>query len=181
VTSATKDRMRRITVLCALAFAPFGYADGQSPVQIRVGDRLRVATVDMQHDGPLESVSGNELTVGGHSFQLPSLTRLEVHRGYRGRAGRGALMGAGALGAAGLAWAIVGCNTTWPCDGSDGDFRPIIYAVSGGGGAVIGAIFGALIGSQIKSDRWEDVPLNRVRVNVVPSGGPLRLGFTLVF
>jgi hypothetical protein len=40
----------------------------------------------------------------------------------------------------------------------------------GAGGAVVGAGIGALLGSAIKTDRWEVVPLDRIRLSLTPHG-----------
>jgi len=48
------------------------------------------------------------------------------------------------------------------CLGPDG---PEIYALAG---AIIGLVAGTLIGSAIETDRWQEVPLDRLRVNLGP-------------
>jgi len=55
-------------------------------------------------------------------------------------------------------------------EGSDFSLGEYAGAVLGGAllGGLAGAGLGALVGSTIKTDRWEAVPLDRLRVGVVP-------------
>jgi hypothetical protein len=64
-------------------------------------------------------------------------------------------------------------NGAWVC----GDYE--IGALCGlvaGGGVIGGALLGALVGGSVKSDRWEDVSFNSVRVTIVPQ--PTRFGLS---
>jgi hypothetical protein len=40
-------------------------------------------------------------------------------------------------------------------------------AIAAGVAAIPGALIGALVGSSIKADRWDEVPLDRLRLSVV--------------
>ncbi len=49
-------------------------------------------------------------------------------------------------------------------------------------GGVLGTAFGGLIGLQIQTDRWEEVPLDRLRVGFAPrQDGSLALGLSVRF
>ena len=56
------------------------------------------------------------------------------------------------------------------------------FAVGFGIGFAGGALIGVAIGGFIKSDRWEEVPLDRLRVSVAPQvDGRFALGFSVGF
>ena len=87
-------------------------------------------------------------------------------RGQKSNWTTGAIIGGAVLGAASLA-AVIGV-----CDPGG---NPPNCSVTGGGilavtaaGAVVGAVIGAALGSQSKSDRWEELPLDRLRVSFAP-------------
>jgi len=47
---------------------------------------------------------------------------------------------------------------------------------------VTGALVGLGIGALLKSERWEEVPLDRLRVNIVPQrDGRFALGLSVAF
>jgi hypothetical protein len=107
-----------------------------------------------------------------------SVEQIELCRERRSRSGRGALIGAVALGipAAALA-AAHGSDLCWmgstSCPASD-------LAGVGGFvlGAAIGAPIGALIGGAFRSERWERLPLS---VAVAPQQRGARAALTLRF
>ena len=119
----------------------------------------------------------------------PSITRLEVSRGRKSHGGRGAAFGA----LIGIPLgAVVGLATYEECvpqGGSWIDFScfmvpsegqtALIGAILGGGG---GALLGWIIGASSKTDRWEEVPLDRLRVSFVPQrDGRFALGASVRF
>ncbi len=48
-------------------------------------------------------------------------------------------------------------------------------------GAPAGALLGGVVGLLIRSDRWEEVPLDRVHVGVVPQPDGLGIGLSIAF
>lgn len=96
---------------------------------------------------------------------LGSITRLEVSRGRKSAAGWGAAIGFGI----GAGWIAVLAATLphEPAEASSAGEVARGIAVSGG----IGAGLGALVGLAIRSDSWEEVPLDRVPVGVLPQCG----------
>jgi hypothetical protein len=44
-----------------------------------------------------------------------------------------------------------------------------------------GALIGALAGSQIQSDNWKEIPLNRFRMSIMSNQEGLALGFSFAF
>ena len=111
---------------------------------------------------------------------LASLTRLELYggRGFSGwnvlrGAGIGVLVG-GAVGAGiGYLTSSEGC----------GEFERSFCA--GVGAAVLGGaglVIGAGVGAAVKSDRWEEVPLDQLRVSFAPQrNGRFGLGLSVQF
>jgi hypothetical protein len=116
---------------------------------------------------------------------LDSVARLDVSTGQRRRTGRVALIG---LGIGAVVGAIVAV-----AQGDDFGFqsgRCIANCPSAGqravGGAFLLGIPGLVIGTVtvalIKTDRWEEVPLDRLRVSFAPKrDGRFALGLTYRF
>ena len=48
-----------------------------------------------------------------------------------------------------------------------------------GGG--LGLLFGTIVGLAVKSDRWEEVPLDRLRVSFAPGRDRVSFGFSFAF
>ncbi len=175
--------MRHATILVAvLAFTPLASATAQ----MRRGERVRVTHLPICPAdvcvgprriivGTLMSVSGDSLLLsvdggaGPVSLPLISVSRIQV-RGRKPARGRGAAIGALAGGVMGF----VGSLTTYEeCEG----FCP---ADLGRGGTAVasGLVFGALgagvgylVGNFVTVDRWVDVPLDRVQMDVTASPG----------
>ena len=108
---------------------------------------------------------------------LASVTTLDV-RARRRRARRGALIG----GVAGLvAGVFMGAGyhdfcESWSCDPT--------FAAAGGFllGVAAGVALGAGVGALIKTDRWEEVPLDGLRLSFEPQlDGRIALGFSVRF
>ncbi len=177
--------MRWLVLLAALllACAPTGpprfWIEPVAP-----GDRVRVtawSVVPGRPVGTVVSLGADTcvLEVEGRAepltLPLASVTRLEVSRGQESNVGKGALTG-GLIGAAfGL---FVGLIV-----GSDPEFfgeNAFANSVAVLGGAGIGV--GAIIGSLSTSDRWEEVPLERLHVSIVPQRhGGLSVSAAIIF
>lgn len=95
-----------------------------------------------------------------------AITQLEVSTGLRRQTLKGALIGAGV--GAGLS-ALV----PWEdyCGGLESDPSCPSKAESVVVGAGGGAVWGVLVGLMVKGDRWGKVPLEGVRLSVVPARG----------
>jgi hypothetical protein len=48
-------------------------------------------------------------------------------------------------------------------------------------GAPAGALLGGVVGALIRSDRWKEIPLDRVRMGVVPQHDGLGIGASITF
>jgi hypothetical protein len=117
------------------------------------------------------------------SYGLNALRRLEVSRGRRSHwlagAGVGFLVGAGAA----VAVLYSGGSTSLCNQSANQD------AMSSGEcigltalGGLAGAGLGAVIGSRLRSERWQDVSIERLRIGLGPQvDGKFGLGFAVAF
>jgi hypothetical protein len=109
------------------------------------------------------------------------VTRLDVSRGQTTNWKEGAWTG-GLLG--GVAGALIGYASYEECEGlSCWDLGPGLPALAGGViGALGGALVGVLIGSASKTDRWQEVPFDRLRVTLAPQrDGRFAFGLSVRF
>ncbi len=67
------------------------------------------------------------------------------------------------------------------CNFYGSNYTVVAILAVGAAGALVGAGIGALIGSQIRVDRWETVPLDRISVSLTPRGGGLEVSAKFVF
>jgi hypothetical protein len=108
---------------------------------------------------------------------LADVTQLEVHRGQQSRADRGVLIGAGTGAAVGVITALALCAGD-KCRLDASDLSGFVAVFFGVGGAGLGAWIGSAIGSDIQTDRWEEVPLDEIRIGpspVTPDGVAISL------
>jgi hypothetical protein len=161
------------TLLLAFAFV---MAPVLSWAQVEPGDRVRVktndghvitGTVGTLQEGRLE-LSEASWSVANpdapKSFQLQEVSRLDESKGRGSNWKWGA--GIGAL--SGLALAAAYCNS------GSGEFSGCETDEAYGIGAFfigIGAGLGAGIGALIHTERWENVPLDKLQVSVAPLPG----------
>lgn len=114
-----------------------------------------------------------DLDVDGRrsSYNLNTVSRLEVSRGSRSRK----LLGAGigfVVGVGGAYHLFHSGGSTGMCDQSanqdaiDSGYCLGIYGLGG----LAGAGLGALIGSRIRTERWQSVSHGRVRISLVTQG-----------
>jgi hypothetical protein len=104
-----------------------------------------------------------------------AIRELEIARGRRSHAKKGAIIGA----AAGAAFVLAVYAAEKDC-GSDP--RCGTYASAGAVGfAAAGALVGAGIGAMVKTDRWVKVDPVMVRVGVPPTGRGVALSVSVVF
>ena len=159
-------------VVLAAAVTDAAVAPSAWPV---TGERVRLMTVgaETRQKGVVVQSDAEFLIVSLGSGQPPvriplaSIERLEIARGRRTAAKEGALWG-GVLGTVLGGLAVFGLSQAM-CDyGSDcGGSMEAFLAGAGIFGAA-GAGVGALAGLAVKTDRWERVPVDRVRVGIRP-------------
>lgn len=183
--------MRILALLTFLVSLLVESASGQTADSL-FGQYVRVTDGKQWRYGTFERAAGDSLVLRGENFQengndrfvlpLSSILRLQAWGGRRGHAITGLLIG-GVIGIAGGAAAGAAL-----CTSSGGGLEPDcadppVPEVAGGviGGLVLGGI-GALIGRSIKTDRWEEVPLDRLRVGLVSQPSEtLALGLSMQF
>ena len=149
----------------ALLLAP-ACLSAQRPL-VEPGARVRVTAPDfgfVEQVGTYEGVRRGMLVVIADStisFPLAAVYRIEVQR-RRGHPWRGA--GIGFLGGAVLG-AVIG--PTLGGDLTEGDKR----IIAAGGLGLVGSLVGIGVGSSIKTERWETMMLDQLRVSAVPRCG----------
>ena len=121
--------------------------------------RVRVTTDDGRFVGKWLGRTGDSLSIMDSrnepmGFAAVSVRNLEVSAGRKRQTGSGAIVGLATGFVGGLITAAVLCN-----DGC-GDLHGFVLVAVGGIGAAGGLLIGAIVGSQIRTERWESVPLN---------------------
>ncbi len=183
--------MRHATILVAiLAFVPLASATAQVPV--RPGARVRVTRPPIcradticggrsprQSVGTFLAWKADSLVVqsNGDTLQvaLMNVTRLDVYRGRKAQAGTGAVVGGLAVVVL-LAIAAATCDASFGCPTAGEAAKPLLI------GGAAGAFVGALIGAATNTDRWEEVPLDQLRVSFGPQpDGRIALGLSVRF
>ena len=164
---------RIISLLFLLFLAVVGELCAQDTLVVP-GARVRVYSPD-RVTGTIETLSSDTLvlrTEARRSLQaipFASITKLEVSRGRKSNVGKGAriglAVGAGVGAIAGVILIIGECSGSAGC---------LFYSVAGGvAGALYlflpGTLLGAVIGAVFRTDLWETVPLDRIRVSLRPN------------
>ena len=107
---------------------------------------------------------GSAERVTATAIPLSTLSRLEISKGLRSNAGKGALIGGGIGLLVGGGMSIIAGSTV------DTEVTSTDYLVFTGLVTLGGAGLGALIGALIKSERWEEYPLDSLRLGIAPGG-----------
>ena len=167
------------SVFVALSCVVVAQVDAQQRV-IEPGQRIRVTAFDSSivrmtgvysgvHDGIFEFVPERSNTV--RRVTMNSVTRIESFAGRRSNALNGAVAGF-------LPFALVGA-VLYAADPGDESYTggaALWYGIVSG---AVGAIIGSVIGSLIKTDRWEEVPRETLRVSFVAQ--PAAVGIRIAF
>ena len=159
----------------------FGGASTEIAAQgpLASGSRVRVTAPECALRGEaatFRAFRADTLVLETTQCPLASVTRLDVSGGQKSHA----LLGAGIGLAAGALGAVVICEVVEKggCELADDDIRLEAALITG---AIVGAA-GGLVGYFIKTDRWEEVPLERLRVSFTPQpDGRFALGFSVTF
>ena len=177
--------MRRLlasVALAILALSPFANLAAQEPAPpLDPGARVRVTAPGLgieKQQATFQALRGDTLVVMADSTMycpLGSVTRFDVYRGRKSHwktgLAVGAVLGAIAGGAAGYASEAIRYES---------DFAAPVALGALAGAAVVGAL-GAGVGATMKTDRWEEVPLDQLRVSVVPRRDGVALGISVAF
>ena len=144
----------------------------QEPLQH--GVRVRVTAPDCGLRGQARTyqvLRGDTLVFLTTECPVASVTRLEVSRGRETHVEAGVYLGAPAGALATLAI----CQLVEPPCGDLTVTLAFIYGALGG-------LLGAIVGFAIETDRWEEIPLERLRVSLVPQrDSRFALGFSIRF
>lgn len=171
---------RRVMVLTAVLLSSLSIAalDAQT---VASGDRVRVTAearsgkltgtlVEWVQDTLYLAPDGSAERVTATAIPLSTLSRLEISKGLRSNAGKGALIGGGIGLLVGGGMSIIAGSTV------DTEVTSTDYLVFTGLVTLGGAGLGALIGALTKSERWEEYPLDSLRLGIAPGGdGSLQL------
>ena len=170
------------TSLTALS-SPSTAAWGQEQIAIAPGQRVRVTAPELGVDrqvAEFEALDGGLLTLKADStlqYPLSAVTRLELYAGQRSHFWRG--VGTGFVGgyAVGFLTWVVAIGYCYP-----GASTLSCAAVLGGGmGAIAGTFIGALVGLAVRTDKWEEVSLDGVRLQIMTSQDGLGIAVSVRF
>jgi hypothetical protein len=166
----------------ALVFALTADAVAQQGTALEFGQRVRVTVPSLGvhgQDATFHHMRGDTLVLESMWCPIADVERLKVHAGRRSHPGEGALIGVVAGALIGIPVGVMERERYGPCTENSfvpcsGIFDPLVAIpiVFGVGGAVLGTF----IGSLIRTDRWEEVQPERLRVQplAMPDG---RFGF----
>jgi len=184
--------MRSILSLAVVPLLiPLQYTAAQQVPPIETGSRIRVTAPALGIDklvGTSVEADATRIRVQADdqaspmTISLADMTRLEVSQGRKSNAlkglGVGALIGAPIGAVLGYLASPEQSSGEAVCTGS----TVSCVAVGAAAVGVTGALVGLGIGALAKSERWEEVPLDRLRVNIVPlRDGRFALGLSVVF
>ena len=169
---------RMASLVAALAVTASACSGYVADTSVAPGDRVRVTAPSMhlrKGVGTVAALQRDTLVLNTEqrtdALQVPlavaDMTKLEVHRGQRSQIGVGALTGFVVGAAAGVGIALAICSED-ECRWGTEDETVLAAVVYGAGGGLLGALVGAMIGSAIRVDRWQDVPLDDIRVGLSP-------------
>ena len=170
--------MRALAILAVLVLVPHAKASSQD-APLQRGEQVRVTVAELgvtRQVAVFDSVENGGLVVTADStmrLPLPLVTRLEVYAGQKSRRWVGAGIGAAVGGA--VAAIIVGPGNT--CN-SQADVCPETWIAVG---ISSGALIGGFVGGWWKADNWVEVPLDRLRVSVVPTRNGFGIGARIAF
>jgi len=188
---ATVPYRARVATIAWLALAPVGVS-GRQPIES--GQRLRISYdcgfTCRQAVGTVVALANDSITLATDGamerLSLAGVLQVERSRGVGSRLARGAAIGA--LVGTGLVFGTLVAagnesSSTSPCDPVNNQ-----DAIGGMGtclgiaallGGLPGGLLGAFIGSRIEVERWEDLPLNSLRVGVASRGRRVGLAVRL--
>jgi len=176
--------MRCFALFTILALASFTDATAQV-LPLRPGQRVRVTAPTLgfvNQSATFQGLHGDTIVAIADSvrhYPLSSVTRLDVYRGRKSAWARGLLIGSITGGFAGVIGGLL-----------LGDDPQQFYlsltveekaGIGCAAGAVSGALVGLIVGGLIKTDKWEKVSLERLRVSVVAQRNGFGLGASIAF
>jgi hypothetical protein len=194
LTARSEVPVRVVPVLGVVALTCVAGALAQQPL-LTPGERVRVTAPEAGVDrlaATVEGFDGTVLTVRADStIRMPVhlIGRLDRYAGRHNRRWRGAAFGAAGGAVIGGVVGYLACENyevtlagggTGNCfDSRDGGQLALWGPL--GIGVVAGPLLGFLIGTRIVTDRWEEVPLEHLRVGVAPQRDGVGVGVQLRF
>ena len=171
-------------LICIFGGVPSEMAAQES---LASGSRVRVTALDCGLRGRatlrFRALRADTLVLDTTECPLASVTHLDVSRGQKSHARLGAVIGflTGALSGAVIGFSL-GDDPPFlsgkPFPFSAENKAAIGFLLGGGGGAIIGW----QIGKAVHGEQWEEVPLERLQVSLVPQrDGRFALGFSVRF
>lgn len=177
-------------MVVGLTVAPLATIAAQQASPVKAGDRVRIIAPNVSGSpfvGTVVALEADSLVVHDSMdtwrLSLASVEQVDLSQGRKSHALLGA--GIGLLVGGGVAFAVLYTGgSTGLCDQSANqdamDSGACIGLTALGG--VAGAGLGAIIGGLIPTERWQDIPLERLRVSLRPrAGGRLGLALAVVF
>ena len=160
---AVKASARSVTfvLICIFGGAPTEIA-AQEPLPLEPGVRVRVTALDCGlrvRATEFRALRAETLVLDTTECPLASVTRLDVSRGQKSHAMLGAVIGASAGVFGTLAYCEGGNCGLRILSGPENDLTSVLVITFG----VVGIIVGAKVGNAIKTDLWEEVPLERLQ------------------
>lgn len=164
-------------MVMAASLLPVGEARAEpesgTPPTITVGSKVRVrapTVVKGRIEGTVIGLDERSLVLGGIergplTLSREAITHLDVSTGRRRQTLRGTLIGAGI--------GLVAMGVL--CGGDSGGCAEV------SGVATAGALLGAGVGALVKTDRWQTVPLDGVRVTLTPARRGVGLAVSIGF
>ncbi len=172
----SRDAMhwRHRVALLALSAATGCASVSEGPARVEPGVQVRVQVPDQppgQFRGEVVAVEADTLalryrgsSVIVNRIPLASVTGIEVRRGTKGNAGTGALAG----GLLGLGFGLVIVATD---ESSGGYYEGAGYDLAGVVTlGLLGAGLGAAIGAAVRTEVWQEVPLETIRIKPEEGG-----------
>ncbi len=171
--------MRRYPILLALIAITPAYLAAQQDSDLSAGTRVRL---NGRFVGTIFDFSSDTLVVWGGAdgssdtwlVSADEIERLEVSRGMKSNWKTGSWVGTLGGGAIGLLAGAAACeDSLFSKEGC--------VAMSATAGMLVGIPIGTVVGALIKTERWEKVPMDIVRVSVVPRGGGVTVGISIAY
>ena len=182
------------TIACVIALLLHGQVISAQQLPLQASERIRINSWSLgfkKLDATFQAMDGDKLRVltaaNGVALGIPldSVNLLEVQRGRKSRWGEGAALGMTVFGIGSGALFAALYEEPEPCTGG---FCPS-WEIGKGGvfafgfvlGAMLGGTVGGLLGKLVEVDRWEKVPLDRLRVSFAPQRDGFALGLSVSF
>ena len=175
----TKKALIWLAILIAApssAFAQQRIPSIEPGQRVRINGSIEASYLAASGDSLIARIGRNSVKTS--SFPLASIRRLEVLTQRRATK-KGAVIGGLVLGIpSAIVWGAL-ADWCFTCESSFDSGDAMVGFFFGG---AVGAGIGALIGAPFKSDRWEDVPVESVRLSLMPQlDGRLALGVEFKF